>query len=930
LVQIRDAAQQRAYILDSSCVSFSELVELLSEKIRVLAWDDPAQAEILVATNLYVASVVQSARAFAFATRSQAEVLYTTRRSAEAQPHFERSVGLFLEARLPLEAARTLITMMDNLVRLGRYDEALKVESRARAALEGTGDSENITRLEVALGNLCYRLDQYAKALAHYDSAIADSDDPSTMAAVIGRAHVLTDMNRFDEAMEAWTSAKRLCEQHDLATWVDIVDRGMAKMHGLRGNYSTALRILEQSRRNHQSRGDSFRVALCDLERTRFYLELNLFDDASSLAARAAATFEKLGNRYEQAMCLTFLGRAESKLSHDPVAESAFVQAHDIFREEGNRTWAARVDRWRAELLIQENRFAEAQELASRAAVAFKEQGVPVQAADARVLLAESLRKLNSPESAMAEAGKALDELHGFQAPWVSYHAFNELGQIHEAAGDDKQAEACYVRAVSEIESLRGNIQLDEMRLSFGKDKYQVYENIVNLKLNRGDSRIAFDFAERSKSRTLIDLLERNLETVWDAGVEGSPRMQRIRKIREELNILYNRLNDAGATGRVLASDTATKDEIGKRERELVELLRQIGSEKSGWAKLQTMELPNVGRVQEMLAADEVLIEYYSIGDRIQAFVIGREGFHVLRDLGTMGSVRASLKGLTFQLAKFHLESDYIVRHADVLLEAITHHLQLLHRQLFQPLQHLLRTRRLIIVPHQVLHYVPFHALFDGERYVIDDHDVTYSASASVLKICRERKTPPEVRQDLILAVSDKLTPQIDEEAEALRELSPTAHVFTGSDANEDKLRQYGPSAGKIHIAAHGIFRADSPMFSSLRLGDTWLNLFDIFNLHLGAELITLSACETGMSAVSEGDELLGLARGFLYAGTPSLVVSLWTVNDRSTAQLMRRFYEGLREGLGKAHALRQAILDLKKDFPHPYYWAPFILLGKS
>ena len=119
-------------------------------------------------------------------------------------------------------------------------------------------------------------------------------------------------------------------------------------------------------------------------------------------------------------------------------------------------------------------------------------------------------------------------------------------------------------------------------------------------------------------------------------------------------------------------------------------------------------------------------------------------------------------------------------------------------------------------------------------------------------------------------------------------------------------------------------------MFSSLRLGDTWLNLFDIFNLHLGAELITLSACETGMSAVSEGDELLGLARGFLYAGTPSLVVSLWTVNDRSTAQLMRRFYEGLREGLGKAHALRQAILDLKKDFPHPYYWAPFILLGKS
>ena len=143
-------------------------------------------------------------------------------------------------------------------------------------------------------------------------------------------------------------------------------------------------------------------------------------------------------------------------------------------------------------------------------------------------------------------------------------------------------------------------------------------------------------------------------------------------------------------------------------------------------------------------------------------------------------------------------------------------------------------------------------------------------------------------------------------------------------------MREYGPTAGKIHIAAHGIFRSDNPMFSSLKLGNTWLNLFDILNLQLGAELTTLSACETGMSAVWEGDELLGLARGFLYAGTPSLVVSLWTVNDRSTAQLMRRFYQGLQRGLSKSRALRDAMVEVKASFPHPYYWAPFVLMGKS
>src|SRR5439155_23583882 len=122
---------------------------------------------------------------------------------------------------------------------------------------------------------------------------------------------------------------------------------------------------------------------------------------------------------------------------------------------------------------------------------------------------------------------------------------------------------------------------LDEMRMSFGRDKYQVYENIVHLKLTKNDTRSAFEFVERSKSRTLIDLLEKNLETVWDTGVDESPRLQRIRRIREELNIFYSRLNELGTTARTPGTDAATKDEIARREQELVELLREVGSEKS-------------------------------------------------------------------------------------------------------------------------------------------------------------------------------------------------------------------------------------------------------------------------------------------------------------------------------------------------------------
>ena len=254
------------------------------------------------------------------------------------------------------------------------------------------------------------------------------------------------------------------------------------------------------------------------------------------------------------------------------------------------------------------------------------------------------------------------------------------------------------------------------MRMSFGKDKYQVYENIVNLKLSRGDSRAAFEFVERSKSRTLIDLLERNLDTVWDAGAEESPRMQRVRKIREELNIFYSRLNEVGGTARVTMSDTLTKLEISRREQELVQLLREVGSEKSGWATLQTMELPEIEEVQAMLRENEVLVEYYAIGDRIHAFVIGRHDFQVHQDIATTGAIRASLKGLNFQLSKFHLQPAYVQSHAPMLLAATQHHLRELYRQLIEPLKTTIADRSLVIVPHQALHYIPFQALYDGDQ----------------------------------------------------------------------------------------------------------------------------------------------------------------------------------------------------------------------
>ncbi|MBI2150210.1 MAG: CHAT domain-containing protein [Acidobacteria bacterium] len=933
LAQIRDAAQQRAFISNTPGSATQALIESISTKIRELLPRDPDLARVFAETSLHIASLVDTPVAWAYANRSRAQVLYTMRKSTEAEPFFDRAAQLFEKAELSGEFGRTLVGQMDNLMYLSRYEEALTLADRARAALEKANDTQYLSTLEIALGNYYYRLNQYNESLMHYDRAqktLENTDNYLAIAAIgLNRAHVLTEMNRFDEAVQCFELTKEHCERHGMELWAAMADRGISHMHFMRGNYSTSLRILEQVRHKHEKLDDARRVGLCDMDRAEIYLELNLFEDAVKNASRAFETFERLGNRYEAGKCLTYQGIAEFKLLNDKDAEKAFMSAREIFLKEGNEVWVAVLDLWRAQLLIRQQQFSTAQELAQHSAEIFEKQQVPARAANARVLSAQSWLELEETAPALEEAQKALDEIEGYHAPWVSYQCFNTLGRLKELNGAVDEAERYYMKAIDELESLRGNIRLDELRMSFGRDKYQVYENIVNLKLGRGDFRAAFQFVERSKSRTLIDLLEKNLETLWDPGDEESPRLQRIRKIREELNIFYTRLNEAGATARSAVADTATKEEISRREQELVELLREVGSEKSGWATLQSMKLPDVAEVQAVLRPDEVLVEYYAIGDGFHAFIVGHNDFRIAWDLTTTLELRTSLKGLTFQLSKFHLQPAYVQSHAPLLLAAIQHHLRDLYRQLIAPIEEAVGDRSLVIVPHHVLHYVPFQALYDGEHYLVDSHDISYAASASVLKICRE-KNIQTMDEDLVLAVADEMTPYINDEVAALRELLPKARVFVGAEAREDKLRQYGPSAGKLHIAAHGIFRADNPMFSSLRLGDSWLNLFDIFNLQLGAELTVLSACETGMSAVWEGDELLGLARGFLYAGTPSLVVSLWTVNDRSTAQLMRRFYQELNRGLSKSKALQQAVLEVKAEFPHPYYWAPFILMGKS
>lgn len=332
--------------------------------------------------------------------------------------------------------------------------------------------------------------------------------------------------------------------------------------------------------------------------------------------------------------------------------------------------------------------------------------------------------------------------------------------------------------------------------------------------------------------------------------------------------------------------------------------------------------------VQAHVPDDALLLEFYRTERGFMVFVVSAESIDIIR-------LAAPAVQIERWLSYFQINCDRVVpnRASAVMQAALTQQaqaiLQALYSALLAPLQdRLARYARLIIVPHGLLHYVPFHALHDGSRYLLESHAVSYLPNGSLLRLLR--RTQPVTgtafhafgysgERQLLFAV---------QEAERAARIMG-GHVHADADATLATLRAVAPGARVLHLATHGEFNSDNALFSGLTLADGQLVTLDVFNMTLSASLVTLSACQTGHHVISQGEELLGLMRGFLTAGARSLVLTHWSVADEATARLMEQFYLALQAGVDKADALRRAQRTLAADgFSHPYYWAPFYLVG--
>jgi CHAT domain-containing protein/tetratricopeptide (TPR) repeat protein len=704
----------------------------------------------------------------------------------------------------------------------------------------------------------------------------------------------------------------------------------IAYLHYLRGAYGVAIEELLAAHSTAQAAGHAYFSALCQLDLSDIYLELNTNQDAAELAQEAFSSFQQLGMGYESAKALCNSAIALSQQGKGSHALELFRQARDLFVQEKNHVWPSLIDLYQAIVYFNEGRLPESRQFCLAALEFFGSSPLPGRAILCRLLLARLSLKTGEIEPARLECQAALESFSGKEMPILAFQAHLVMGQVEEAGDNLPEAQRHYRIAKDVLESLRGEIHGEELKISFVKNRLEVYENLVDLCLapagEGGAQAEAWSYMEQAKSRGLLDLIVQRMNPVAEA--EESIVSARLRNLREQLNWYYHRI-EIEQLGQVAASDErllALREVAKQREHELVRVLRELSPAEARAAGVESSAPVPLDSVREALGRETTLIEYFRVQDRILAAIVTEGGVKILT-VTLASRIPQILRMLQFQFSKFRLGPHYLHEFRDTLLEATRCHLNELYVELVEPIRAELEGSRLIVVPYELLHYVPFHALYDGNEYLIDRFTVSYAPSASIY-VQHRQKQAQKTGGSLILGVPDSQAPSIHEELQAVAEIVPQAKVFLGPKASESVLKEHGPHSRLIHIATHGFFREDNPMFSGIRLGDGFLTLYDLYRLKLPAELITLSGCSTGLNVIAAGDELLGLVRGLLSGGAQSLLLTLWDVNDTATAHFMKAFYTRLFNGADHALALSEAMVEVRERNPHPYYWAPFILVG--
>lgn len=877
----------------------------MCERAALLVRSDLRGAEALAREARALGESTGEARAKGLAARCEGIVRWAGNQYEEAMSAFGEAIARFQECGEEVEEARTRSNAIQTLIYLSRYEEAFDWAGRAREVFLRHGEPLRLARLEGNLANLLYRQDRFEEAIGLYENVeriFRTKGEARDVAAVLrNKAVCQLSLSRFEEALETHREARTFCLEHGMTHLAGEADYNIAYLYFLRGDYLRALELYEVARGEARAAGDGYHLALCDLDQAEMFIELNLTGEGETLARRAAVGFRKLGMGYEAAKAQVFMALCAGRRGNARRALAILARARRRFVGENNAVWPALIDLYAGVLLSTLGRARAARLRARRALGFFSPTVLPGKAIQCRLLLARLDLERGKTAAAAAHAAAAERLLPRAQSPALAGHTAYVAGRIREATGDEAGASALYEQAQGEFEAMQDRLRGEDLRISFFQDKTAAHEANFQLLLRQGKVGAAFHAAERAKSRNLTGQANPKPNRGTSAGA------------RARLGGLYRRLEEIETKGAGTREGEAIRAELQALE---ASLKAAVKGADGGAASRPTLE-----QVREALGQEARLVEYFGAGERIYAFVIGRERSSV-HALGLSAQIGQLLRYTQFQLS--------IGRRADAggRLEHVQAHLRALYEELIAPLERELDGEHCVFVPHGILHGLPFHALFDGKRYLGERYTISTAPSAAAL-LRSEQAGGGGRGRPLVFGVADEAAPAIRDEAEMVAGLLPGAELYLNEAATVERFRRLGERARHVHLATHGRFRRDNPWFSSLRMGDGMLSLYDLYDMRLGADLVVLSGCSTGLSVVLGGDELVGLVRGILHAGARSALLSLWDVSDDAAVVFMRHFYRELG-GRGRlAGAVQTAQAETRREYPHPYYWAPFTLVGR-
>ncbi len=555
---------------------------------------------------------------------------------------------------------------------------------------------------------------------------------------------------------------------------------------------------------------------------------------------------------------------------------------------------------------------------------------------------------------------KAIDlalEIKGGQILWEAYL---ELAKAYSKQKEFKKALRSYKNSISIIENIRSQIKLEELKASYlGTDKrIMAYHNLIDLLVGlhkaepeKGYDHQAFNYLERAKARAFLDRLEISQVNISN-GIDYKLLNQE-KELMKDISKLYTKL---------LATSLSTKEkdniqeELKILENRLETLKREIRSKSPVYAGLRYPQIVTYEITQKEILKKKTAFFAYSVGEENSyLFVITKSGLKIFsippKDL-LQKQVKDYLKNITDKDNK-NLQLGYVL-FCNIVKPGLEKDVD-----------------NLIFIPDDILHFLPFEALITSDEkkdWLIEDYKISYIPSISSLReiTLRKKSTKGKPEKD-ILALGDPSYGQLEAEENGgdvfqnfysssafnfsrlkysgyeIQRISKLfkkkrRKILQRDEATEEQLKEHNLSDYKIiHFATHSLVDDKKPARSSIILSldedpeeDGFLQMREVYNLRLNSDLVVLSACQTGLGQFIKGEGIEGLNRAFFYSGASSVLMSLWSVNDQASSQLMERFYYHLRTAEPILSALRQAKLEMisSDTLSHPYYWAGFIVSG--